>query len=45
MQKSQPPHKNIVQKPLANFANKNPKKETKQIVDFWGFFVYIVIIR
>jgi len=28
-----------------NFANKNPKKETKQIVDFWGFFVYIVIIR
>ena len=45
MQKSQPPHKHIVQKPLANFANKNPKKETTQIVDFWGFFVYIVIIR
>ncbi len=30
---------------LNKLANKNPKKETTQIVDFWGFFVYIVIIR
>ncbi len=39
------PHLNKSKIVYKNFANKNPKKETKQIVDFWGFFVYIVIIR